>query len=217
MAIIALLVAILLPSLQEARALAEAAVCGVNLKQIGTVWHLYVQDYDGSFFGSGGADNWMDALYSLSYITTVGFAGDPNAPYTGALLPRTREGTFLCPGNPNYRCSDRYYYAPFNYAMNWNICFWAPPNKAPYYSYRLLDIYNPSNTILHFDSAELPGVPGSVYTVASPQVYGPIITTYVGTPHDDRANIIMVDTHVETASEEELDSGAWLPRFRTYE
>jgi len=206
-AIIALLVAILLPSLQEARALAEAAVCGVNLKQIGTVWHLYVQNYDGSFFpGSGGADSWADALYLGGYVTTVGLAGDPDKPI-GSPIPRTREGTFLCPSNPNYRCYDQYYIAAFNYTMNWYICFGGSVPYPPYKSFRLSEIPSPSTTVLTADSAERLDIPGNVYTmVFSPldTKFYPDIVPYVGTYHNDAANILMVDCHVESVEESEL-------------
>lgn len=43
-AIIALLLAILLPSLRSARAQAQRSVCAGNLRQIGTAWRMYVDD-----------------------------------------------------------------------------------------------------------------------------------------------------------------------------
>ena len=44
--IIALLVAILMPSLNRARMSAQAAVCMSNLKSVGTAMTLYITDYD---------------------------------------------------------------------------------------------------------------------------------------------------------------------------
>ena len=46
-AIISLLVSILLPSLSRAKELARSAVCMNNLKQLGTLFALYTEDYDG--------------------------------------------------------------------------------------------------------------------------------------------------------------------------
>ena len=46
-AIIALLVAILVPALQSARALAEEAVCASNLRQIGYGLRMYADDNQG--------------------------------------------------------------------------------------------------------------------------------------------------------------------------
>jgi len=48
-AIIALLISILLPSLARARELSLRLVCGTNLKGLGTSCHLYANDYDDSF------------------------------------------------------------------------------------------------------------------------------------------------------------------------
>ena len=56
-AIIALLVAILVPALNEARELAETTVCQTNLKSIGTAFHVYASDYNGTLPLMG------DALY----------------------------------------------------------------------------------------------------------------------------------------------------------
>ena len=46
-AIIALLVSILMPSLNQARELARQAVCAVNLRNIGAAVFTYAEDYDG--------------------------------------------------------------------------------------------------------------------------------------------------------------------------
>ncbi len=48
-AIIALLVSILLPSLNRAQELAKRAVCSTNVRQIGTVMHMYAGDYEGRY------------------------------------------------------------------------------------------------------------------------------------------------------------------------
>ncbi|MCH8913991.1 MAG: prepilin-type N-terminal cleavage/methylation domain-containing protein, partial [Planctomycetes bacterium] len=43
-AIIALLIAILLPSLSKARELARQTICGTNMKEIGTTFYIYQSD-----------------------------------------------------------------------------------------------------------------------------------------------------------------------------
>src|SRR5438105_7702930 len=45
-AIIAILAAILFPVFAQAREAARKASCSSNLKQLGTAWTMYVQDYD---------------------------------------------------------------------------------------------------------------------------------------------------------------------------
>src|SRR5689334_13554762 len=60
--IIALLIAILLPSLNTARQQAKRATCLANLKGIGTGLHEYAASYDGVFPGtewSGSYDRWV--------------------------------------------------------------------------------------------------------------------------------------------------------------
>lgn len=63
--IIALLVAILLPALSKARKQAKQVVCGVHLRQIGTVFFLYAQDYQDVLPPSYGGGNW-NAFYDFT-------------------------------------------------------------------------------------------------------------------------------------------------------
>jgi len=57
--IIALLMAILAPSLQQARKQAKAVVCLSNMHQWSLVWSMYAQNNDGCYFGYG---LWMGPL-----------------------------------------------------------------------------------------------------------------------------------------------------------
>lgn len=60
-AIIALLISILLPSLKEARSLAKAVACGANMKNLGNAFHMYTTDNTGHYPGGhkivGGRDS----------------------------------------------------------------------------------------------------------------------------------------------------------------
>ena len=60
-AIIALLMSILMPSLQKVRKQAKHVVCRSNLKQWGLVWTMYLQDNNGKF-PDYLADTWMRQL-----------------------------------------------------------------------------------------------------------------------------------------------------------
>ena len=71
--IIALLMALLLPSLQRARNQARAVVCQAHLKQWGTILALYTEDNQGRLPGTGG-----DALWFLRGSSLI--EGDPNKP-----------------------------------------------------------------------------------------------------------------------------------------
>ena len=57
-AVIAVLVSMLLPALQGARAQAKRTVCAVQLKQVGVIWLGYADDYDGVLPASSGSITW---------------------------------------------------------------------------------------------------------------------------------------------------------------
>jgi prepilin-type N-terminal cleavage/methylation domain-containing protein len=71
-AVITLLVAILLPSLQAAKRRAKALVCRSNLRQWGAIFHMYTSDNSGMLHNGDISDFrhlWMEALwpyYNLS-------------------------------------------------------------------------------------------------------------------------------------------------------
>ncbi|MFA5865747.1 MAG: DUF1559 domain-containing protein [Phycisphaerae bacterium] len=223
-AIIAVLISILLPALGTARESGRQAVCGMNLKQIGLAWQMYLEDYDQTFYGSGGGDNWMDCLYLKNYITTVGQAGDPNKLYTGKQLARPNASTFLCSSNKNYRCNNGYYLPAFNYSMNYKICFFAPSRGGlTYYSYKLGQILNPGQCVLNYDSAERWLALGNVYSVSrSPFELGSggIAYPYMGMFHRQQngVQVLLVDGHVESVSKDDafdlnITNSRWWNRF----
>ncbi|MGI6383978.1 MAG: prepilin-type N-terminal cleavage/methylation domain-containing protein [bacterium] len=73
-AIISLLAAILFPVFGKAREKALQTTCTNNLKQIGMVFSMYAQDYDGYTFmhmvdvGSGAETTWSRCLYLAGYV-----------------------------------------------------------------------------------------------------------------------------------------------------
>jgi type II secretory pathway pseudopilin PulG len=72
-AIIALLMAILMPALQRVKKQARSVMCQANLKQWGTLFALYTDDNNGQFperkSGSDAYGRWMDSMRDY-YITT---------------------------------------------------------------------------------------------------------------------------------------------------
>ena len=69
--IIALLIAILLPALQNAREAARGVVCAANVRQVGATWFNYAQDNDGALprydnYDGGGA--WAYRLRTHGYL-----------------------------------------------------------------------------------------------------------------------------------------------------
>jgi len=109
-AIIALLMAILLPSLNRAKESARTVVCASNLRQLGTTFHLYAADNQGSIpryeYGAGTyrillSDQWYRFYYPLlipERICQRDSNGDPiEASYDAPYLVAKELKIFDCP------------------------------------------------------------------------------------------------------------------------
>ena len=123
-AIIALLVAILVPSLQTARALAKEVVCASNLRQIGYALLMYANDYQGRAptMGEGG-DTITDPERAWNRVLM---------PYLMEKLPEGAD-----PDNPDYD-PDLYLQRALGYG--WFSCS-EDPDPADYVNYDV-DITN---------------------------------------------------------------------------
>jgi len=85
-AIIALLMSILMPTLGKARKMAKASMCMSNLKQWGSFFAMYTDDYNGKFMGGRtNLDNWwsgswwyvMESYYKDRKLLCCPMATDP--------------------------------------------------------------------------------------------------------------------------------------------
>ena len=76
-AIIALLISILLPSLSRARELAKRAVCGSNLRGIGQGMHIYANDnrewFPAHYFKKGTVDIGPPSTCEVEYVGKLGY------------------------------------------------------------------------------------------------------------------------------------------------
>lgn len=96
-AIIAGLIAILLPSLRAAKALAKRVACGANLKDLGIAWTAYLTDHDGRFYQGQRAN-----LDYGGWMGTKRWAPRPLNKYVGlppTLETEKRAEVFLCPAD----------------------------------------------------------------------------------------------------------------------
>jgi len=97
-AIIALLMAILVPSLQRARAQARAVKCQAHLKQWGTHWAMRTDENDGYFPGCGPErDYWWHRVSEEPWLTFgvgwgLGWYGSPTRDWY-----QSSEGIWCCP------------------------------------------------------------------------------------------------------------------------
>ena len=89
-AIIALLVSILMPSLQKAKEMAKNVVCMSNQRSVALAIVLYVEDYDDQYpYNSGGDPTW----HFLNWAHKVGrIADDPNLLPNGFATDATTSG-----------------------------------------------------------------------------------------------------------------------------
>ncbi len=185
-AIIALLVGLLMPSLQRAKELTRRAMCLHNLKSLVTAANIYAEDFDGTY---PTYKQWADnpALlnkYFLPYNTRNVFNGqirDPDGDlvplnlcmvWEQQLLPDPR--IFYCPSQPfNYYHYDRYP-QPFDKSNRtlpgyWRTAYMYSPHVVGYlraYTHKttfpprkilLTDILNQEKSVAHWDTADRPG------------------------------------------------------------
>ena len=133
-AVIALLMAILLPALQRVKRMAKAVVCQSNLRQWGLWYSMYTSDYDDKFFGYQGG-------------------GIGSSDWVGVMRPYYKDSNdvLLCPMAMKHKCErhaeENYgglYYHPGN-----KFSSWAAPSDSPDLPPRSLSGRGQCNATLH--------------------------------------------------------------------
>jgi prepilin-type N-terminal cleavage/methylation domain-containing protein/prepilin-type processing-associated H-X9-DG protein len=111
-AVIALLAALLMPTLANARERARVTVCQSNLKQLGGAFHVYQSDWDD--------------VYPLAYTDTNPDTGDnfSKPSWKMRLLPlvKSRE-IFRCPGNDSLERIKAHFPDPTDSVTEWDLPF----------------------------------------------------------------------------------------------
>ncbi len=189
-AIIAILAAMLLPSLNKAREKARNIQCTNNMKQHGSMWQYYLQDNQDFFFDvpATGIFNGVTVAWP-SYVAIFTEQGYFNKSshlvdkmlYTRLWCPSFREQTTK--SGPDY--SDYGYHYQ---GLGWG----ASPGK-------ITQVKKPSQTILLAEANQNDGSQTSRYPLASYYAGNP--ASYAATRHDGGTalNVLWVDGHVTTA------------------
>jgi len=118
-AIIALLIAILLPGLKKAKEAAVGAVCLSNMHQVGSAMYMYAGDYNGyalspepwfsvsgTSYGARRERSWPDTLMGGKYLADVRvfintyYSPDPSSGPGCAVSAVPEKNVFTCPALP---------------------------------------------------------------------------------------------------------------------
>ena len=197
-AIIALLVAILVPSLNKARAQAQSVVCKTNLKQI----HLavmYYAEYNSRLYPwsvSGPPNppgkNWSEAGQTITeYIGRSGMSRKQwGVGHQVMQCPTSTASTLQNDGTEVNHCD----YVANCWVMAFRYMVGAdPPNRT---WRRIGDISRPANIILMADGVEDDGV--SDFFTRRPSIW-PQHTweSKIGDRHSEGTNLLYVDGHAE--------------------
>lgn len=201
-AIIALLVSILLPSLNKAKELARKSVCFSNMKSLGTAAYLYQSEYDGIVpHGRNQHDNSFDPVtqpyanwkYLLAFYT--GVEVQSGASFDNGQL---EHGIYNCPSQKDGNCGnaamgDKGFYGGYAW-NNWSLGheYEGGSHGRPVIQYSIESAPRPSRNIMISESGDIP-VPSLAFISFMPYPYW-----YPAERHDGYGNVTWIDGSVSS-------------------
>lgn len=206
-AIIAVLAALLLPALRNARESGKKAVCVSNLRQVHLACLLYTEANGGmllpSYYGvvisgSNHGLTWGEMLMSSEPAAYDNHGVLPNPRYVSNVnSPAT---VYHCPSNPMTHA----YWRDPNYSYNYWLGNYAPW-AATSWLIRLSSIDQPSRTVMLADAGwrgDWSGNPSGPERYCHFQLQNPNLNGFewihFGIHPGGKANVLMVDGHVES-------------------
>jgi prepilin-type N-terminal cleavage/methylation domain-containing protein/prepilin-type processing-associated H-X9-DG protein len=200
MAVIFMLVALLLPALQRAKARAQTSTCMNNLRQLGLAAAEYAAD-------AGRLPTILEWLYALPDQAE----GDLT---TGKLYPYLKSKTvYLCPTQPRKVTNPIWAMGPLelhpdhSYAMNCMMC----------HAHDVAACFSPARTLHFVEEADLPNDRwGSLAELVPVQFGTNAPVSAPAFPHGRRGHLLMADLHVVRMTQQELQQAAadllfWFP------
>ncbi|MHB1155851.1 MAG: prepilin-type N-terminal cleavage/methylation domain-containing protein [Phycisphaerales bacterium] len=192
-AIIALLIAILLPALNKARDAAKTLQCASNEKQIGMAVNMYGDDHNGCLVPWARTPQW-DRLWSQRLeIYLGGIAFDPNRPVTDYKLTWPNRGVYRCPAatvhdlnQPDFGINR------YHLFLNENAVI------------RINAVRRTAQLLAFVDAFQTQNIPYSAGWLADCPISWPTSFYQADVRHNGVANVLFLDSHVSTAPDDEL-------------
>jgi prepilin-type processing-associated H-X9-DG protein/prepilin-type N-terminal cleavage/methylation domain-containing protein len=192
MAIIAILAAMLLPSLGKARDKAKTAKCSGNLKQLGIALMMYVDDFNGvlptaaprcsAWYCAGSPvptdyeATWLGTLYDLNYCRNYQVM---SCPADVVLAAGSLHGPYTFGPKPNYGTG--------SYGYNYFGC--GLYSTDPFH--RLAEAKNPSQKYWAADNSDIVGMNGNLNYPYNSAYYDNVVWR-----HQNGLNMLWLDGHV---------------------
>ena len=232
--IIAVLVAILIPSLWKVREQAAAATCANNLRQIGTAFLGYAQDNEGKFPFHA---DWNPVTNKEDWIHWQPGPGRDNNDLTktsaiAKYLGKFNNKVFHCPSDDvnNRTRFDSEHNGPRRYEFSYSFSGWFASNGSTAdgrpVGPRITAVVNPSNKVMVIEEDELSLDDGHYW----PAGFKGNLENYLGTRHtrprlrnyqdwrgmdesvrpdrNERGNVVFADGHVDLVTRSFL----WSPK-----
>ncbi len=188
MAIIAILVSLLIPTLSSARKKGRAAVCASNLNQLGISAFAFAMDNDRKVPAAG-------ASGSLPYTGSSWWTGS----LAGGGYINWTEEAMTCPSLPFEGDWSDEDFVTYGAPREFN---WRNPRpgeiQSPYFGFKITQVESPSEFFWYADSAKLSG---GVLKQWNTYEYGyknrgRASALRIHTRHSEKANVWFVDGHV---------------------
>ncbi len=186
-AIIAILAAMLLPSLNQAKEKARAINCTANLKQFGTIWASYMDDFDG----------WIPPLGSWNATSRYGYVVTQHG---GLPIQNNRNDLWHCPTNAD--ASKPVSYGARGYWDRYSAPVAEGVNKMPVKVMQTKFMQRSTKEILMADT-------GAGYNLKQQGYFGSdSASLFYRHTNGLRANVLLLDSHVENTTRNGINAAA---------